>query len=163
MDMQDVDYEMRYEPGKEEADPMDFLSRHPLRETGEDETEETIKSVTEAEPAIVLKKIKAATAEDSTLRKLSRIIHEGNWTEYTKDTGIISPFISLKDELYEAKGLTYRMNQIVLPDKLQNKIIKIAHEMGHFGKTKTKQMLRSKYWFPTMNLIIEQVIGRCFE
>ena len=62
MDMQDVDYEMRYEPGKDEADPMDFLSRHPLPETGADETEETIKSVTETEPAIVLKKIKAATA-----------------------------------------------------------------------------------------------------
>ncbi len=47
--MQDVDYEMRYEPGKDEADPMDFLSRHPLPKTGEGETEETIKSVTEAE------------------------------------------------------------------------------------------------------------------
>ena len=162
MDMQDVDYEMRYEPGKDEADPMDFLSRHPLPETGEDETEETIKSVTEAEPAIVFKKIKAATAEDSTLQRLSQIIHEGSWTEYRKDPDI-SPFISLKDELYEAKGLIYQMNQIVLPDKLQKKIIKIAHEMGHFGKTKTKQMLRSKYWFPTMNLMIDQLIGRCFE
>ena len=30
MDMQDVDYEMVYEPGKDEADPLDFLSRHPL-------------------------------------------------------------------------------------------------------------------------------------
>ncbi len=79
MDMQDVDYEMRYEPGKDEADPMDFLSRHPLPETGEDETEETIKSVTEAEPAIVLKKIKAATAEDSTLQKLVE--------SYTKEAG----------------------------------------------------------------------------
>ena len=35
--------------------------------------------------------------------------------------------------------------------------------MGHFGKTKTKQMLRSKYWFPTMNMMIDELIGRCFE
>ena len=68
MDMQNVDYEMRYEPGKDEADPLDFLSRHPLPEMGEDETEEIIKSVTEAEPAIVLDKIKTATARDSTLQ-----------------------------------------------------------------------------------------------
>ena len=26
MDMQDVDFEMKYEPGREEADPLDFLS-----------------------------------------------------------------------------------------------------------------------------------------
>ena len=30
MDMQDVDYEVIYEPGKDEADPMDYLSRHPF-------------------------------------------------------------------------------------------------------------------------------------
>ena len=28
MDMQDVAFEMKYEPGKDEADPLDFLSRH---------------------------------------------------------------------------------------------------------------------------------------
>ena len=33
MNMQDVDYELVYEPGKDEADPLDFLSRHPLPET----------------------------------------------------------------------------------------------------------------------------------
>jgi hypothetical protein len=55
------------------------------------------------------------------------------------------------------------MNQIVLPEKLQKKMIKIALEMGHFGKTKTKQMIRSKYWFPTMNMIIDQLIAGCFE
>ena len=75
MDMQDVDYEMRYEPGKDEADPMDFLSRHPLPETGEDETEETIKSVTEAEPAIV-KQQQLKTALSKTLVG-----------SYTKETG----------------------------------------------------------------------------
>ena len=32
MDMQDVDFEIVYEPGKYEADPLDFLSRHPLPE-----------------------------------------------------------------------------------------------------------------------------------
>ena len=139
MDMQDVDYEMRYEPRKDEADPLDFLSGHPLPETGEDETEEMVKSITEAEPAIVLSKIKAATAQDNTLRKLSQIIHKGNWMEYRKDPDV-SPFMAIKDELYEAKGLIYRMNQIVLPEKLQKKMIKIAHEMRHFGKTKTKQI-----------------------
>ena len=29
--------------------------------------------------------------------------------------------------------------------------------------TKTKRMLRAKYWFPTMNTMVEQIIGQCFE
>ena len=95
---------MRYEPGKGEADPMDILSRHPLPETGEHETEDMIKSVTEAELAIVLRKIKGATAQDHTLQKLSGTIREGNWMTQRKDPDI-SPFIAIKDELYKANGL----------------------------------------------------------
>jgi hypothetical protein len=57
--------------------------------------------------------------------------------EYRKDPDV-SPFMAIKDELYEAKGLIYQMNQIVLPEKLQKKMIKIAHEMGHFGKNKNQ-------------------------
>ena len=108
--MQDVDYEMRYEPGKDEADSMDFLSRHPLPETGQDETEHMIKSLTETEPAIVLRKIREATAQDCTLKKLSEIIHEGNWMEYRKDPDIV-PFISIKDELYQAKYIPNEPNR----------------------------------------------------
>ena len=37
--MQDVDYEVAHEPGKDEAGPSDFPSRHPLPETGDDKTE----------------------------------------------------------------------------------------------------------------------------
>jgi hypothetical protein len=79
MDMQDVDYEMLYEPGKDVADPLDFLSRHPLPESFS--TEEMVKSIPEAEPVIVLSKIKAITTQDNTLQRLSHIIL------YTKETG----------------------------------------------------------------------------
>ena len=42
-------------------------------------------------------------------------------------------------------------------------MIKAAHNMGHLGMTKTKQMLREKYWFPTMNYMVEEMIKQCFE
>ncbi|KAL9978413.1 hypothetical protein ACROYT_G015926 [Oculina patagonica] len=38
----DVDYELVYKPGKDEADPLDSLSRHPLPEKGDDKTEKII-------------------------------------------------------------------------------------------------------------------------
>ena len=53
MDMQDVDYELVYQPGKDEEDPLDYLSRHPLPITGKDTKEKVIKSIVTAEHAIV--------------------------------------------------------------------------------------------------------------
>ena len=55
------------------------------------------------------------------------------------------------------------MERIVLPTSLQQKVIKTAHQLGHLGTTKTKQMLRAKYWFPGMNIMINQTIGHCFD
>ena len=67
MDMQDVDYELVYEPGKDEQDPLDFLSRHPLPISGTDNTEKVIKSVITSEHAIVLDHIKEETQKDRQL------------------------------------------------------------------------------------------------
>ena len=146
---------MRYEPGKNELIHYTF-SRRLLTEIEEDETEEMIMCITEAEPAIVLSIIIAA-AQKATLSNNS-VIREGNWMNYRKEP-TISPLFAIKDELYETNGLLYRMNQLVFPDSLQ-----ISHKMGHFGKTKNKQMLRAKYCrFPTMNIAIDHILGRCFE
>ena len=35
--------------------------------------------------------------------------------------------------------------------------------MGHMGVSKTKEMLRRKYWFPEMNRMIEDIVGKCFD
>ena len=53
MEMQDVDYELVYEPGKDEMDPLDFLSRHPLPETGDDKTEKIIRWNVNEEHAVL--------------------------------------------------------------------------------------------------------------
>lgn len=56
MSMQDVDFEMKYQPGKDEADPLDFLSRHPLPDTVEDGTEYAVKAIIKREPAVIIDK-----------------------------------------------------------------------------------------------------------
>lgn len=69
MQMQDVDYELIYEPGKDEADPLDYLSRHPLPETENDGTEEIIKWTVEAEHSVVLERIREETLKDEMMQK----------------------------------------------------------------------------------------------
>ena len=62
--------------------------------------------------------------------------------------------------LYQKTGLLLRNRRIVLPKSLQEKAIIIAHE-GHLGMTKTKSLLRSKVWYPTMDRMVENIISAC--
>ena len=64
MQKQDVDYELVYEPEKDEADPLDYLSRHPLPVTGDDGTEKIIKWTVEAEHSVVPERIREETIKD---------------------------------------------------------------------------------------------------
>ena len=162
MDMQDLDYELIYEPGKDEQDPLDFLSRHPLLVSGTDNTEKIIKNVINAEHAIVLDSIRKETRNDGQLQKLYKRILNEDWEKHRKDPDI-HQFYSIKEELYVADGLIFRLNQIVIPLTLRRVVIKAAHSLRHLGMTKTKQMLRQKYWFPEMNKMIEQTVGQCYE
>ena len=162
MDMQDVDFELLYEPGKDDADPMDYLSRHPLPVTGTDNTENVVKSILTTEHAVVLDRIRKETATDKQLQKLYKRIVQEDWVKHRKNDDI-KPFFSIRHELYVMNGLIFRFNQIVIPQKHQHTVIKAAHSLGHLGMTKTKQMLREKYWFPEMNKMTENVIGNCYE
>ncbi len=161
MDLQDVDFELIYEPGRDEQDPLDFLSRHPLPDTGSDETESVLKRIIEEEHAVVLERIKKETSDCKQMRKLQDRIQKGDWNTYKKDPDI-EPYFMIREELFNAEGLIFRLDKIVIPSSLQRKVIKAAHSMGHLGMTKTKQLLRNKYWFPKMNQQVEEILGECY-
>ena len=76
MDKQDVDFEMKYEPGRDEVDPLDFLSRHPLPAIGNDDTGRVLKAVITTEHAVVLDRIRKESNQDRVLRKLRQSIRK---------------------------------------------------------------------------------------
>ena len=126
------------------------------------DTGKILKATIETEHAVVLDRIKEKTQQDGVMQKLSQTIQRGDWEASRKDVDL-APFYPIKEEIYEAQGLIFRMERIILPSGLQQKIIKTAHKLGHLGTTKTKQMLRAKYWFPNMNAMIDQTIGHCYD
>ena len=142
MDIQDLNYELVYEPGKDE-DLLDFISRHLLPILGSDNTEKVKKSIINAEHAVVLDHIRLETSKDKQLQKLQRRIIKEDWENHRKDTEIYQ-FYSIRKELYVVNGLIFRLNQIIVPAKLQRSVIKAAHSLGHLGMMKTKQMLRQR-------------------
>ena len=121
-----------------------------------------MKSVLTTEHAVVIDRIRKETAGDKQLQKLYKRIIKEDWQKHRKDDDI-KPFFSIRYELHVMNGLIFRLNQIVIPSKLQNTVIKAAHSLGHLGMSKTKQMLREKYWFPEMNTMTENVVEKCYE
>ena len=109
-----------------------------------------------------MERIQEQTAQDDQLEKLKKVIQSGNRDNYRKDKDI-RQFYSIRQELSIVEGLVLRGRQIVLPASLQQKVVRTAHRMGHLGMTKTKEMLRAKYWFPTMKPLVEQIVGQCFH
>ena len=62
MELQDVNYEIVYEPGKDSTDVMGYLSWHPLPDTERDYTEQTINAIISNEHGVVMKRIIEASA-----------------------------------------------------------------------------------------------------
>ena len=70
------------------------------------------------------------------MQKLAQRILEGDWDKYRRDKDI-EPYMHIKQELSMTEGL-FRQERIIIPEKLQRKIVKIGHSLGHLGKTETE-------------------------
>ncbi len=156
--MQNLDFEAIHIPGK--SNMTDYISRHPLPETGKHHIEKHVNAAIQADHAIVWSKIKRATEDDAELRELSETIETGNWSEAKQ---FLKPYYEVRDELFVADGVVMRMDRIVAPQSLRQRIIHSAHKQGHLGVNKTKEMIRRKYWFPGMNSSIEDAVQSCFD
>ena len=88
MEMEDVDYELIYEPRKDEADPLDYLSRHPLPETEDDSTEKIIRCTLNTEHAVVITRIREKTLKDEVMQKLAKRIVKRDWEKHKRDKGL---------------------------------------------------------------------------
>ena len=153
--MMDYDFVVEYRPGKENI--SDYTSRHPmpLHECSKFELR-TTKEVRhyvnyivscDTPKAVTKEQVKESTDEDPALQALKRCIHQG-WID-TKVTSI-QEYKHVFHELTTVDGIVLRGDRIVVPAKLRQKMIEIAHE-GHQGQVRTKQLLRAHVWFPGMD------------
>lgn len=60
-------------------------------------------------------------------------------------------------------ALQVKEQSTVLPAARQVKVAKKGHSLGHFGNTKTKQLLREKYWLALMKSTIDTAVDRCYK
>ena len=66
MEITDFDFELKYEPGRSELDPLDYISRHSISENYRDNTEQVITHISHKENAETFDRIRTETERQYT-------------------------------------------------------------------------------------------------
>ena len=105
--------------------------------------------------ALTLSDMRCETSKHVTLSKLLAQIQNEKWS---RDTDL-EPYSCIKDQLSIFEGVILRGNRIV-PQSLRKQILSLAHET-HQGIVKTKQFLRTRFFWPGMDDATEKMIKNC--
>ena len=153
------DFVVKHRPGKNNS--ADWSSRHPgVMSSGEhQDVEDYVNMIIGSKKmkAMTLEDVKRETQDDEILQKVLRSV---KLQEPLCKEAEVQAYASVMSESSVIDGVLLRGERLVVPKKLQEKVVEIAHE-GHQGITKTKSYLRSRLWFPGMDIMTERVIRGC--
>ena len=157
--LQQYEYKVIYKLGAE--NPADILSRMPLptRKSTPNVADEYVNFVAHhAVPkAMTLEEVAQSTLKDNVLQAVTQSIQTDKWN----DDLLVAPFYNVRNELtVTMEGVVLRGHRIVMPEALRDRTLAIAHQ-GHQGIEKTKQLLRTKAWWPKIDQHVESLIKNC--
>ena len=160
MKLMSYSFKVVYLPGKQNI--ADILSRVPIQDDGathgalDKEAEQYVRWVAkEATPrALSTRQVEDASKEDEELSKVRDSLTNDNWGRESVN------FSAFKSELTCVGYLILRGTRIVIPKKLRQQCVELAHQ-GHLGIVGTKQRLRTKVWWPQMERDVEKFVKSC--
>ena len=161
-------YDIQYRTSKQNAN-ADFLSRLPGSETLEDKPDEIVVMWTneaaelnqvqlDSLPVDAIR-VKQATDKDKVLSKVKYWVQNG-WPRNHEVSTEFHPWIKRKDELTVESGCLLWGIRVVIPEKLQPRILDELH-CGHPGIVKMKSLARMHVFWPGLDQQIEQVVQAC--
>lgn len=103
--------------------------------------------------AVTLQEIEEETLKDEIIQQVIRNLESGTWCERTKN------FKIFRTELCKFGNLLLRGDRLVVPEKLRNQILELAHE-SHPGMVAMKRRLRQKVWWPQMDKQVELFVKK---
>ena len=140
--LQKYDTTINYVPGNnmEVADTLSraFLNEGPDAEKIFQDMDKMIPSLVETLPMSEerLTEMKTATARDDTLQTLITYVKNGLPLR-TRVQALIRSYCNIRDEVYEAKGLLFLGQKLIVPQELRKNILQCIHK-GHLGIKKCK-------------------------
>ncbi|GBN98295.1 Pro-Pol polyprotein [Araneus ventricosus] len=96
----------------------------------------------------ILPRLKSAQDNDNEVKAMKELLRTSAYENYCDRNGILYKFV-------EGKEL------VVVPDSMQNEIIRNAHERGHTGVKYTEKHLQDYYYIPKLRQKVEKIISNC--
>ncbi|XP_062538924.1 uncharacterized protein K02A2.6-like [Armigeres subalbatus] len=152
--LQPYDFTVHHIPGS--SNISDICSRLckssdvPFDET----TEHYLCSIGEIHNAITLEEIKTETARDETLSAVIRALATKDWSKE------LFRYQAFEKELGVIEDIVVREDRIILPLKLRQRALGIAHR-GHPGIVAMRRNLRDKVWWPCMDRDVGEFVQQC--
>ena len=160
--LQEYDFNVIYRPGTSNlAGPLSRLPKNAKpgnrRSNMEACADRYVHYMTKAQTprAMQLEEIQKATLEDPELKKVKQCLQNNKLHQLPRSFRLISHELCITDQEILLRG-----DRIVLPNKLRQQAINLAHE-DHAGMVRCKQCLRSKLWWPEMDKQLEEKIRCC--
>ena len=171
----DLNFTMKYMSGKEM--PCDYGSRHPRTISHLATTEQerlgfdtgnsiyVMKINFEDSPdAIKIKEIREIASKDEAYMTTMEQVKKG----CTNKKAIPKEYQKVFNELCICNNILMKGDQIVLPNaergvgegNIRSQILDIAHQ-GHPGTSAMKRQLRSRVWFPNMDMEVMSIVSGC--
>ena len=133
-------FKLVYRPGKDEDNPVDYLSRHPEKaniQTPDTDSQYLNYICTNAVPkAMTLAEVKKATQEDNTLQLLKKAIETQKHEYWSKSE--LKPFHTCREQFAVHDEVILKGNRLVIPTNLVQKAVDVAHA-SHQGIVKNKK------------------------
>lgn len=104
--------------------------------------------------AVTLQRVEEETLKDEIIQRVIYNLETGTWCDKTKN------FKVFKTELCKSGNFLLRGDRWVVPGKLRNQILELAHE-SHPGIVVMKRRLRQKVWWPHMDKEVELFVKNC--
>ena len=73
----------------------------------------------------------------------------------------MEPFYRRKEEITVQYGCLMWGSRVIIPPKLQKRVLDELHEEGHLGIVKMKALARSYMWWPSIDQSIEAMGKTC--
>ena len=159
--LQRYKFTVDYQPGNQNA--SDIIFRTPNKEDQNDclsnEAEQYISYVADnsVPKAMALEEIENESSNDELFQKIRQYLQEDKWPVRDKT---LTPYFKVRSELSVHGNLILRGSKLVIPRKLQARVLSILHET-HQGIYRSKALLREKVCRAGISNDVEKLISNC--
>lgn len=155
--LQSFDYQVMHIPGPQNiADCLSRLSTVSAKafDLNEELVIREIAVMSGSAVALKWKEIKEESEKDKEISEVRRILKHEN------EENLPLAFKVIVNELSTIDTVLLRMDRIVIPTSLRDRVLRIGHE-GHPGMRMMKSHLRTNVWWPKMDSDIEKYVKQC--